>query len=88
LAEEAGERDTRYPIVTVDDVLAMQPEIILLPDEPFEFQSKHAELFKQLFADTPAVADHNILLVDGSLITWHGTQLGKALTTLPSLILS
>lgn len=87
-AEEAGERDTRYPVVTVDDVLAMQPEIILLPSEPFEFQSQHAEQFKQLFADTPAVLNRQILRLDGSLITWHGTRLGKALATLPTLFLS
>lgn len=87
-AEEAGERDTRYPVVTVDEVLAMQPEIILLPNEPFEFQLKHAVLFEHLFANTPAVANQKILRLDGSLITWHGTRLGKAMATLPSLLLA
>lgn len=84
-AEAAGERDIRYPVVTVEDVLAMQPEIILLPDEPFEFLTKHTDLFKQLFANTPAVVNEKVLRLDGSLITWHGTRLGKALAYLPSL---
>lgn len=86
-AEETGERDTRYPVVTVQDIVAAQPEMILLPDEPFRYQNEHVEQFKKLFANTPAIENNQIIMVDGSLITWHGTHLGQALANLPALFL-
>ena len=30
-------RDTRYPRVTMEEVEAAQPDVILLPSEPFQF---------------------------------------------------
>ena len=53
-AEEAGERDTRYPRVTVDEVLAGEPEIVLLPDEPYLFDGSAEAIICALLAETPA----------------------------------
>lgn len=78
-------RDTRYPRVTLDEVAALAPDLILLPSEPYTF----TEADKAAFADypeIPAVRTGRILLVDGSLITWHGTRLGRALSELPGLL--
>ena len=83
-AEEPGERDTRYPRVTVEEVLAAQPELILLPDDPFHFTEAHRQTIMARFADTPAVRNHQVFFVDGSLLTWYGTRLAKAIQTLPS----
>ena len=35
-----GERDTRYPRVTLAEILEADPEVILLPDEPFTFRCR------------------------------------------------
>lgn len=83
--EGAGESDTRYPRVTIDEVLAGEPEIVLLPDEPYLFDEAGEALICALLADTPAGKNGKIFRVDGKLITWCGTKLGAALAELPAL---
>lgn len=82
--DAAQGRDRRYPRVTAEEILAAGPELILLPDEPFKFESGHKQRLVELLAETPAVKDGRIRFLDGSLITWHGTRLGKALQALPN----
>ena len=82
-AEPTGERDDRYPRVTAEEVLEAQPELILLPDDPFQFNEEHRQTILRLLADTPAVQKNRVNFVDGSLLTWYGTRLGKALQALP-----
>ncbi len=77
-------RDTRYPRVTMNEVIAAQPDMILLPSEPFLFTDEHISLFAAL--DIPAAKNGGIKLVDGSLLTWHGTRLAYALNDLPALL--
>lgn len=79
----AADRDTRYPRVTWDEVTAAQPDVILLPSEPFAFTEAHLPIFEQL--DVPAAKNKRIHLVDGSYLTWHGTRVAYALDTLPKL---
>ncbi|MEW6650643.1 MAG: helical backbone metal receptor, partial [Chloroflexota bacterium] len=52
-AEAPGERDQRYPRVTNAEIVAAQPEIILLPDEPYEFTQEDAEFLTEACKDTP-----------------------------------
>jgi ABC-type Fe3+-hydroxamate transport system substrate-binding protein len=85
-AQDPGERDTRYPRVTVEEILAAQPEVILLPDEPFAFDDEHAGRMAELLAKTPAAQKGCIYPIDGSLITWHGTRLARALRELPAVL--
>lgn len=85
-AQSAGERDTRYPCVTLDEIRAAQPEVILLPNDPFTFDEKHRQELLDLLVDTPAARKGRVLLVDGSLVTWPGTRLARALRELPALL--
>jgi len=75
--------DSRYPRVSIAEVIAADPDIILLPDEPYRFGGEHYSKIKELLADTRAVRESSIYFVDGTLITWHGTRLGSALRELP-----
>ena len=77
-------RDTRYPRVTMEEVEAAQPDIILLPSEPYHFTEAHIALFKEL--DVPAAQHNRIRLVDGQWLTWHGTRVAYALNDLPNLL--
>lgn len=83
--EIAGDRDARYPRVTRTEIIAGNPEIILLPSEPFVHTEMHREGLLSLLPETAAVKSGKIYLVDGSLITWHGTRLARALQELPDL---
>lgn len=79
-----AERDTRYPRITMEEVVAAQPEVILLPSEPFAFEERHLPLFQAL--DVPAARTGRIHLIDGSLLTWHGTRIAHAFAVLPNLL--
>ena len=84
--EDAGERDTRYPRVTIDEVIESKPDVILLPDEPYAFEESHKSQIEEWLADTPAVETGRVHLIDGSLLTWHGTRLAKAVADLPTYL--
>jgi len=84
-AEELEGADTRYPRVSLDELRGEQIELILLPDEPYRFDDAHRTLLQDLLGGTAAVRNGRVLLVDGSLITWHGTRLALALRELPAL---
>lgn len=80
----AAGRDTRYPRVTLAEVEAAQPDVILLPNEPYPFLERHTLIFSAL--DIPAARTGRIRLIDGSLLTWHGTRVGRALSEIPGLL--
>jgi ABC-type Fe3+-hydroxamate transport system substrate-binding protein len=77
-------RQERYPTVTLEEVAAAKPEVILLPDEPFRFRRAHVADFAP-YADVPAVRSGRIHLVDGKPFSWHGPRVADALRTLPPL---
>jgi ABC-type hemin transport system substrate-binding protein len=67
-----------YNPIALDEVMAARPEIILLPDEPFRFQPRHAADFAA-YTDAPAVAQQRIICFDGKLLTWYGPRIPAAL---------
>jgi ABC-type Fe3+-hydroxamate transport system substrate-binding protein len=73
---------TRYPQVTLDDVAAAAPEVILLPDEPYRFRRVHAADFEPY----PALRPARVRFVDGKLLSWYGPRIGEALEILPGLL--
>ena len=84
-AEPAEGSDTRYPRVTATEVIAAQPEMILLPSEPYNFSERDKQLVLSTFADTPAVRNDRVYLVDGSYLTWYGVRIAKALQAMPAI---
>jgi ABC-type Fe3+-hydroxamate transport system substrate-binding protein len=84
--EAQGERDTRYPRVTSQEIVEREPELILLPSEPYAFNETDVLRMAEALRGCPAADGGKIRTVDGSLLTWHGTRLGRALTELPALI--
>jgi ABC-type hemin transport system substrate-binding protein len=74
----------RYPRIGLDEVVTAQPEIVLLPDEPYAFTQADADEIARL--DIPAARNGQIVRVDGSLLTWHGTRVAYALRDLPPLL--
>ena len=59
----------RYPHVTLDDLAAREPELIVLPDEPYAFGP----------ADGPEMfPGRRVALVEGRILTWYGPSLVTA----------
>lgn len=85
-AEPAGDRDVRYPRVSAAEIELANPEIILLPSEPYPFGEDNIPQLMADLPDTDAVRNKRIILVDGTLITWHGIRLGRALRELPAIL--
>ena len=59
----------RYPSVTVDEITAADPDVVLLPDEPYVFTDEDGP---EAFPGVPT------RLVSGRLITWYGPSLLEA----------
>jgi ABC-type Fe3+-hydroxamate transport system substrate-binding protein len=76
----AGRSERRYPRVTLAEVEAARPEVILLPDEPYAFGPADVAELRRL--DVPAARDGRIHLVDGTLVSWYGPRIARALATL------
>ncbi len=79
---DRGER--RYPIVTLEDIEAAAPEVILLPDEPYAFGPNDARELARL--DVPAARNSRIHCVDGTWVSWYGARIRPALAALRSLL--
>lgn len=67
----------RYPEVTLDEVRALAPDVVLLPDEPYAF----AEEDREAFADW----DVRVRRIDGTQLTWYGPRTSYAIAELTRL---
>ncbi|WP_405971158.1 helical backbone metal receptor [Streptomyces sp. NBC_00988] len=59
----------RYPRATVDELRAVAPDLVVLPDEPYRFTADDGP---EAFAGLPCA------LVSGRHLTWYGPALGEA----------
>ena len=75
---------TRYPTVTFREIEGLQPEVVLLPDEPYPFSAEDLPEFYAL--DIPAAKEDRIHLVDGKLLTWYGPRMASSLTQISALL--
>lgn len=80
-----AERDRRYPRITLGEMAALCPDVILLPDEPYAFSAADIADFTPFF-EVPAVRDSRIVLIDGKIVTWYGPRIGQNLRTLQQLL--
>ena len=61
-----GSHPERYPHVSLEDLRERQPEVIVLPDEPYRFTA----------VDGPEMfAGRRVALVEGRSLTWYGPSL-------------
>ncbi len=68
-----------YFEITLDELAAAAPDLVLLPDEPYRFTPHCVRALEAGGAiDDPARA----VLLDGKLLTWYGARTAGALRTL------
>jgi hypothetical protein len=61
-----GSHPERYPHVSLDDLAARRPELVVLPDEPYRFSAGDGpEMFPR----------QRVALVSGRALTWYGPSL-------------
>jgi ABC-type Fe3+-hydroxamate transport system substrate-binding protein len=64
----------RYPVVTLEQIAAAAPEVVLLPDEPYAFGEKDRAALAPLAA-TPALRGGHVYFVDGKALSWYGPRI-------------
>ncbi|AKT43682.1 periplasmic-binding protein [Chondromyces crocatus] len=82
--DRVGDRDTRYPRITLDELVERAPEIILLPDEPHPFTTVDAEVFRKL--PIPAARNGQIVHCDGKDLMWYGARALEGIARLRALV--
>jgi iron complex transport system substrate-binding protein len=75
-------RPERYPVVTMEELLASEPDFILLSSEPYPFKEKHKEEFARLIPGAKPI------LVDGEFFSWYGVRMVMAVSYFNQLISS
>jgi ABC-type Fe3+-hydroxamate transport system substrate-binding protein len=71
-------RDTRYPRVTLDEVVARRPEVVLLPDEPHPFTEEDAAVFRERGLATT--------FTSGKDLCWYGARTIEGLPRAQALV--
>ncbi|MGH7327036.1 MAG: helical backbone metal receptor [Polyangiaceae bacterium] len=82
--ERTGDRDVRYPRVTLDEVICDTPEILLLPDEPHPFTEDDANVFRAL--DIPAAKNNRVVMLSGKDLCWYGARSAEGIARVCAVI--
>jgi len=72
----AGER---YPVATLAEAIDRKPDIVLLPDEPYEFKERDIEELKKLL---PVALARRVMIVSGRDLHWYGVHMVKGLPSI------
>lgn len=66
----AADRDTRYPRVSQEELVAAAPHVVLLPSEPHPFTAEDEQQMRAWFEG--AARKPQFVHVDGKDLCWHG----------------
>ena len=72
--------NSRYPTLSLDDIINLNPELFFLSSEPYPFKEAHV---KELQKHLPKA---KILIVDGELFSWYGSRLTHSASYFNGLI--
>lgn len=61
--------DKRYPELSIDEIINLKADTILLSSEPYPFKEKHIEELKKIIPQT------KIKIVNGEAFSWYGSKL-------------
>jgi len=80
----ADHGDRRYPKVELAEIERAQPEVVLLPDEPYAFSAADAAELARLAI--PAARSGRIHVIDGTWVSWYGPRIAQAIRELRPLL--
>ena len=82
--EKVAGRDVRYPRVTLEEVVARAPELVLLPDEPHPFTAADADVFRALAI--PAAGRGAVVPMSGKDLCWYGARSVEGIARVRALV--
>ena len=59
----------RYPVIEIEEIKELNPEVIFLSSEPYPFKEKHIAEFQEMLPKA------FIFIVDGQKFSWYGSHL-------------
>ena len=80
-----ADRWERYPRIDLTEMAYRDPEVILLPDEPYRFGPKHLPEL-QAYASASAVRQRRIYLLAGKHLCWYGPRIAAGLRYVQRLL--
>ena len=72
----------RYPRVELEEVLALAPGLVLLPDEPYAFTERDLADFER----GEEAASPRAVLLDGKILSWYGPRIGASVRALRAIV--
>lgn len=78
-------RHDRYPRVQLAEMAEHDPQVVLLPDEPYRFRQKHVPEITA-YGGISAVRDRRIYLVEGKHLCWYGPRIAASLRHVSGLL--
>ena len=72
--ENVFKNQNRYPTTSIEKVLDLKIETLLLSSEPFPFKDKHIKEYEKNFPNTI------VKVVDGEIFSWYGSRMKKAIS--------
>jgi ABC-type Fe3+-hydroxamate transport system substrate-binding protein len=72
--------ETRYPELSIEEIRERNPQLVIMPSEPFPFKEKHVSELQAILPNA------KILLADGEMFSWYGSRLIKAAGYLDNFI--
>ncbi|HLW70432.1 MAG TPA: helical backbone metal receptor [Candidatus Binataceae bacterium] len=73
----------RYPRTTLEEAIALRPDFVMLPDEPYEFGARDVEELKPLL---PPALSRRVVLINGRDLHWYGVHMTSGLKNLAALL--
>ncbi|MEJ8819633.1 ABC transporter substrate-binding protein [Lacibacter sp. H407] len=64
----------RYPVISMQELINAQADVVLFSSEPFPFKEKHLHLFANEWQTVNPSMPH-LKIVDGELFSWYGSRL-------------
>lgn len=68
--------ESRYPIISMDELSANEPDLVLLSSEPFPFKEKHVKEINKICPNS------TVVLINGQWFSWYGSRMLKAFSAL------
>lgn len=81
MLSEAGfvnvfEQQLRYPETTVEQIMALDVDVVFFSSEPFPFKQQHIDAFATVWQKKiPAKKLPMLRIVDGELFSWYGSRM-------------
>ena len=77
-----GKRDVRYPVIHEFELADARPDVVLLSTEPFPFAESHIDEL----AGATGIEAGRFRIVDGELLSWHGSRTPRGIAYAESVI--